>query len=211
MPLSELSRQTGVPVRALQMYLDLELFRAEPVYDERHVHRIALIRTLLDVGGVPYDAVRRILRHMDSSPPSLHEVLETVLYALPVRGTTCREKEEQEEWARARQHTARLAEARNWQVNEENPAWLTLTQVLVACEWLEQCDLLRLLDTYADALERIGEAEVALLRSRPAPDSAAAGMVTSAVLGDVALSALRRLIHEHFSNLAEREEPTQRN
>ncbi|WP_189718797.1 MerR family transcriptional regulator, partial [Streptomyces chryseus] len=62
MPLSELSRQTGVPVRALQMYVHMELFRAEPAYDERHVRRIALIKTLLDVGGVPYSVVRDILR-----------------------------------------------------------------------------------------------------------------------------------------------------
>ncbi|WP_138907357.1 MerR family transcriptional regulator [Streptomyces chryseus] len=202
MPLSELSRQTGVPVRALQMYVHMELFRAEPAYDERHVRRIALIKTLLDVGGVPYSVVRDILRRIDASPHSLHDILETVQYALPVRGTAS----EEGEWTRARERAERFAEARNWRVNAENPAWHTLTQVLVACEWLEQDDLVRLLDTYADALERVGEAEVALQRRQPDPDSATASMVTCAVLGDVALSALHRLVHEHYSSLAEQEE-----
>jgi DNA-binding transcriptional MerR regulator len=197
--LSELSRRTGVPVRTLRSYLRMEFLPAVPEYDESHVRRVALIRTLLDVGGLSYAAIRQIVQLIDTSRPPLHELLGAVQYALPARGSVSHDQE----WERARDRASRLAEQRGWRVNPKNPAWHTLTQVLVACEWLEQQDLLRLLESYAEALERVVAVEVQLLRDQPDAESAATSMVSGTVLGDVALSALRRLLHEHFSGTHE--------
>ncbi|MFF1683814.1 MULTISPECIES: MerR family transcriptional regulator [unclassified Streptomyces] len=200
--LSDLSRRTGVPDRMLRFYLRMNLLPAldeSEEYDESHVRRVALVRTLLDVGGLSPAAIRRIVGRIDTSPP-LHELLGEVQYALPARGSMSQDRE----WERARERTTALAEQRSWQVSPDNPAWQTLTQVLVTCEWLEQHDLPRLLETYAEALERVVDIEVQLLRRQPDPESAAASMVSGTVLGDVALSALRRLIHEHFSCSAQK-------
>ncbi|WP_432167858.1 MerR family transcriptional regulator [Streptomyces sp. bgisy031] len=200
--LSDLSRRTGVPDRMLRFYLRMDLLPAldeSQEYDESHVRRVALVRTLLDVGGLSPSAIRQIVGRIDTSPP-LHELLGAVQYALPARGSVSQDQE----WERARERTTALAEQRSWQVSPDNPAWQTLTQVLVTCEWLEQRDLPRLLETYAEALERVVDIEVQLLRRQPDPESAAASMVSGTVLGDVALSALRRLIHEHFSCSAQK-------
>ncbi|MFA3836813.1 MerR family transcriptional regulator [Streptomyces aureus] len=200
--LSDLSRRTGVPDRMLRFYLRMELLPAldeSQEYDESHVRRVALVRTLLDVGGLSPAAIRQIVGRIDTSPP-LHELLGAVQYALPARGSVSQDQE----WERAKERTTALAEQRSWQVSPDNPAWQTLTQVLVTCEWLEQRDLPRLLERYAEALERVVDIEVQLLRRQPDPESAAASMVSGTVLGDVALSALRRLIHEHFSCSAQK-------
>ncbi|GAA3651361.1 MerR family transcriptional regulator [Streptomyces chitinivorans] len=196
MQLSDLSRRTGVPVRTLRLYARVNLLPEADVYDMSHVRRVVLVRVLLDVGGLRHSEIHDILRRVDSSPGSLHDLLGAVQYALPARGSECRDRE----WEQARERAGALAERRGWRVGPDNPAWLTLVQALVACEWLGQRDLLEMIDTYAEALERVAEAEVRLIRARPDPESAAASMVSTTVLGDVMLSALRRLMHEHFSS-----------
>lgn len=196
MQLPELSAEIRIPLRALQLYVRMGLLPALPVYDESHVRRAVLVRTLLDVGGLSYSAARRVVRQIDMSPPPISELCGTIQYALPSPGSEA----EDQNWDRARERVHALARARKWRVRPENPAWHTLTQALVAVEWLGHDDLLRLLDTYADALEPVVAAEVRLLHEQPDPESAAAHMVTGTVLGDVAFSALRRLIHEHASS-----------
>ncbi|MCY0924675.1 hypothetical protein OTB20_00250 [Streptomyces sp. H27-H1] len=56
MQLPELSAEIRIPVRALQLYIRMGLLPALPVYDESHVRRAVLVRTLLDVGGLSYSA-----------------------------------------------------------------------------------------------------------------------------------------------------------
>ncbi|CAM5385442.1 hypothetical protein STENM223S_05012 [Streptomyces tendae] len=197
--LSELSGRVGIPVRTLHFYVRMELLPNLPEYGEQHVRRVALVRTLLDVGGLSYTAIRQILSRIDTSRPSLTELLGAVQYALPACGSTARDQE----WERARKRAGEFAAKRQWRVGADNPAWQTLTQVLVTCEWLRQGDLVELLGTYADALERIVTVEMELLRRKGDPETAATSMVSGTVLGDIALASLRRLLHEHFSCLAE--------
>ncbi|MEV5613804.1 MerR family transcriptional regulator [Streptomyces sp. NPDC052225] len=193
--LSELSERAGIPERMLRFYVRMELLPDLPAYDESHVRRVAFVRALLDVGGLSHAAIRQLLRRVDTSEPTFGELLGAVQYALPARGSTAQDQE----WERARGRAEEFAAQRQWRVGADNPAWQTLTQVLVACEWLRQHDLLDLLGAYADALERLVAVEVELLRRKGDPETAATSMVSGTVLGDIALCALRRLLHEHFS------------
>lgn len=205
--LSDLSRRTGVPDRMLRFYLRMELLPAldeSQEYDESHVRRVALVRTLLDVGGLSPAAIRQIVGRMDTSPP-LHELLGAVQYALPSRGSVSQDQE----WERAKKRTTALAEQRSWQVSPDNPAWQTLTQVLVTCEWLEQRDLPRLLETYAEALERVVDIEVQLLQPAARPGECRGEHGVRHRARRRRASALRRLRFMNISRARHRSWPKQ--
>ena len=89
MLMAELSRRSGVPVATIKYYLREGLLppgeatsatRAD--YGEHHLHRLRLIRALLEVGEVPLAGIGRILAAVDDESVSLHEVLGAVQYAL---------------------------------------------------------------------------------------------------------------------------------
>ncbi|MFC8276311.1 hypothetical protein ACFUJR_28030 [Streptomyces sp. NPDC057271] len=85
-----------------------------------------------------------------------------------------------------------------WQVSPDNPAWQTLCQVTIACTSLGHHEIPRLFHAYAEHLERIARLEVQILSEQDDPESAATSLVAVTALGDIAVSALRRLAHEHF-------------
>lgn len=195
MQASDLSRRTGVSPRTLRAYERWGLIPDCLAYDEPRVHRVELIRALLEVGGLTPAEVRSVLGRLDSSDASLHQVLSAVQYALPAVDSCG----DDENWARAGERAHTLAKSRGWLVSPDNPAWRTLLQSIVVIEWLGHDDLLDLLGDYAQALEQVAERELRLLLGQPDPDSAATRMVTGTVLGDTVIAALRRLAHEHVA------------
>ncbi|WP_406724712.1 MerR family transcriptional regulator [Streptomyces sp. GD-15H] len=192
--LSALSRKANVSVRTLRSYQDLELLPTLPEYDETHVRRVALVKALLDIGGLPHAEVRRIVRHVEEERPPATELLRLTQYALPTPGSASPDPEW--EWAKAR--VEGLVHGWGWQVNRDNPAWKTLCQVAIACKSLGHHEIPRLFPAYAEHLERIARLEVQILREQDDPESAATSLVAVTALGGIALSALRRLAHEHF-------------
>lgn len=90
MRISELVERTGVPLATLKFYLRegmlmpgeaVSATRAE--YGEEHVRRVALIRALSDVAGLPLQRVTTVLGLIDSPTGSLFESLGTAVAALP--------------------------------------------------------------------------------------------------------------------------------
>ena len=95
MQLSELSRETGLPIPTIKYYLREGLLapgdvtdsgRAE--YGESHVRRARLIRALAQVGDLPLSTIARILESIDDDSVPLHEALGVAHYALAQRGAT---------------------------------------------------------------------------------------------------------------------------
>ncbi|MFG2769670.1 MerR family transcriptional regulator [Streptomyces sp. NPDC048350] len=193
-PLSALSRRTNVPVRTLRSYQELDLLPTLPEYDESHVRRVALVKALLNVGGLPHAEVRRLVRHVEDERPPANELLRITQHALPTPGSASPDQEW--EWAQAR--VSDLIRGWGWQVSPDNPAWQTLCQVTIACKSLGHHEIPRLFPAYAEHLERIARLEVQILSEQDHPESAATSLVAVTALGDVAISALRRLAHEHF-------------
>ncbi|MCT4353749.1 MerR family transcriptional regulator [Streptomyces sp. Je 1-79] len=192
--LAALSRKTHVPVRTLRSYQELDLLPTLPEYDESHVRRVALVNALLNIGGLPHAEVRRLVRHVEEERPPATELLRITQYALPTPGSPSPDQEW--EWAQAR--VAGLIQGWGWQVSPENPAWQTLCQVAIACKSLDHHEIPRLFPAYAEHLERIARLEVQILSEQDDPESAATSLVAVTALGDIAMSALRRLAHEHF-------------
>ena len=86
MRIAELSRETGVPVPTIKYYLREGLLppgeRTSPnqaQYDDQHVRRLRLVRTLLDIGRLPIAAIRELLADLDGPQPDLHHVLGRAL------------------------------------------------------------------------------------------------------------------------------------
>src|SRR4051812_6917252 len=90
MRISELSRESGVPVATIKYYLREGLLPAgiatsatSASYDERHVDRLNLIRALVDVGRVPIARVREVVTALEQPPTSWHDLLGAAHGALP--------------------------------------------------------------------------------------------------------------------------------
>ncbi|MFE5620504.1 MerR family transcriptional regulator [Streptomyces virginiae] len=93
MKISELSRQTGVPVASIKYFLRQGLLpsgRATAAtlaeYGEEHAQRLRLIKALTTLGGLSIAATRDVLGAVDQAHGA-EGALGAVSYALPVPGT----------------------------------------------------------------------------------------------------------------------------
>jgi DNA-binding transcriptional MerR regulator len=200
--IAELSRQSGVPVGTIKYYVREGLISPgeltspnQAQYDGGHLRRLKLVRALVEVGELSIAETRDVLASMDAPGKTLHETLGKAHRA--VTPSLPREVDE-ESWAVASRQVEELVRRREWQVEADMPAWRLLTQVLATIHALGQDDL-ALLDDYADAAERLAEAEVNCVLKRPDVESMLEGMVIGVVLGDTLLAALRRLAQADFS------------
>lgn len=198
MRIAELSRRTGVPVPTIKYYLREGLLphgeRTSPnqaSYDESHVHRVRLVRALVEVGGLPIAAARDVLTLMHEPGRTPLESIGKVHFAVQRARQPHTDEPSEESVARADAVIAR----RGWQARETNPARTTLAGVLDHFTRLGEPEVHGLLDTYADAAERLAAAEVNALAG-PTLDHMAERAVIMTVLGGALLDALRALAQE---------------
>lgn len=90
MLISELSLTTGVPLATIKFYLREGLLpsgcrtaarRAE--YDDHHVQRLRLVRSLVEVAGLSLSTVHRVLAAADNPAGSVNGAIEVAQSALP--------------------------------------------------------------------------------------------------------------------------------
>ncbi|GAA2035653.1 MerR family transcriptional regulator [Terrabacter terrae] len=93
MRISELSERSGVSIATLKYYLREGLLHPGTIegatrasYDETHLERVRLVRTLADVGRLPLERVREVVDALDSPPPTRHELLGVAQDALRPAG-----------------------------------------------------------------------------------------------------------------------------
>ncbi|MER8187025.1 MerR family transcriptional regulator [Kitasatospora sp. NPDC094015] len=211
MRIGELSSRTGVPVPTIKYYLREGLLPAgeltspnQAQYGEAHVHRLKLVRAMIDVGRLSIASARDVLAALDTPGGSLHDTLGVALTAVtaPMPATVPGGESATESAVREQAELAveQLVTRVGWQVGPESPARQALAQVIVTFRTLGQGELVGLLDDYAVAAERLAAAEVAVVATHPDPDSLVESAVIGTVLGDAALSALRRLAQEDASH-----------
>ncbi len=197
MRIAELSRRTGVPVPTIKYYLrDGLLSRGTPTgpnqaqYDERHVRRVALIRALVDVGGLSVRAARALLAAVDSPATSILDSLGKASYTL-TSPSSDRSGSESDGVA-----VDEMIERLGWHVRPDNPARHTLAETLAALERLGQNGYAERLDDLAHAAEQVAEVDLDVVLRQPDLDAMAEAVVLGTVLGDALVSALRRLAQE---------------
>jgi DNA-binding transcriptional MerR regulator len=198
MRIAELSRRTGVPVPTIKYYLREGLVphgeRTSPNqarYDEAHVHRVRLVRALVEVGGLPIAAAREVLTLMHEPGRSRLESVGKAHFAVQ----RARQPQVEEPSAESVARVGELITGRGWQARETNPARMTLAGVLDHFSRLGEPDALGLLDAYADAAERLAGAEIGTLAGSDV-DHLAERAVIMSVLGGALLDALRALAQE---------------
>ncbi|MEU9129211.1 MerR family transcriptional regulator [Kitasatospora sp. NPDC048540] len=205
MRIGELSKRAGVPVPTIKYYVREGLIPGgerigpnQARYGEEHIHRLKLVRAMVDVGKLSVAATREVLSAIDSPGSSLHDVLGIAQAAVTPQVTAG----DRAVWAAAEHEVAELVRRRGWVVKESNPARQALAQLVVTFRDLGQQDLLAILDDYASVAERLAAAELAAIGHREGVDSKVEGAVLGTVLGDALIGAMRRLAQADASHRA---------
>ncbi|MCJ0868759.1 MerR family transcriptional regulator [Streptomyces sp. AP-93] len=203
MRIGELARSTGVSVATVKYYTREGLLpsgeRTSPnqvSYSEGHAHRLRLIRAMLEVGGLSIAAVREVLGEVDSPHRTVHGMLGVAQSAV---SRAVAEPSPEDDWAGAERAVEDLVRRHGWVVKPANPGWKALVQIVVTYRDLDRGDLLALLDAYAAAAGPLADAELAVLARVPSTDGKVEGVVLGTLLGDAAMSALRRIAQEDAS------------
>jgi DNA-binding transcriptional MerR regulator len=200
MRMSELSTESGVAIPTIKYYLREGLLhqgeqrtatRAD--YDDSHLHRLRLIRALLEVGRLPVASIKKVVEAVQDESLPIHELLGTAHYAL----SPAVEPEPTPEWETARAQVDALLDRLDWQVTAEAPARDELAQTVVR---MRQLGLTADLAPYAEAAERlVTEVELDAIPYDGPRDAAVEALVLGTVLYGRAFDALRRLAQESES------------
>lgn len=201
MRIGELSERSGVAIPTIKYYVREGLVptglrtKANQVqYGEAHLRRLRLVRALLEVGELSVATARVVIAVLDDPDESALTGMGKAAYALAggfpaptpaaADGTTGATRVDE------------LLDRHGWTVGPNNPARAQLASAVAAAEALGLGDALDLLDRYAEAAHSVAEADVELVLSPETMDEATERMLVWTVVGDRALSALRRLAQE---------------
>jgi DNA-binding transcriptional MerR regulator len=200
--IAELSNRSGSSVPTIKFYLREGLLppgeatsRNQAEYGDGHLHRLRLIRALIDVGGLSVGAARDVLSAVDTPDLPGHKLLGAASHSLsrPSRRDT-----DDPAWQHAREEVMALIRERGWFVDDA-PCLNQAADAVAALRALGQEDLLAMMSTYADVAQQIAGQEVDLVIARGAPDRVVEGVVTGTILGEALLNALRRLAQQDAS------------
>ncbi len=202
MQISELVRRADVPLATVKFYIregmlppgrSTSATRAE--YDESHLERLRLIRSLTVVAGLPLNRAKRILDVVDHPDGSVYHTLGMAIDALA--GRLPGEPAPDRLYPRADAALASLGPAYHAS-DDRMAAFAQLDSALLAVEEAGMPADAARLRLYGDHVMAIARAE---MDGMPAEDPQAA--VQYAVLGtalyEPVLAALRRLAHQNLA------------
>jgi DNA-binding transcriptional MerR regulator len=195
MRISELSRETGVPVATIKFYLRERLLPAgrstaatQAEYAQAHVDRLRLIRALTDVGKMPLATVRWVLEIVDNGAAATPEAVGAAHDSLPPVVPHGDEPP-----ARA----LRVVEDLGWAVDPASTSLWQLETALAAVEEVGLPPSPRRLAAYARAALDVARVDVADVPAAD-PQDAVQYVVVGTVLYEPVLLALRRLAQQHL-------------
>jgi DNA-binding transcriptional MerR regulator len=198
MRVSELSERTGVSIPTLKYYLREGLLPAGEAqgatrssYDEAHVERVRLIRTLIDVGRLSIERVREVVAALDDPPGTRHELLGTAHSVLRSAPQTT-----EEPTASALAQVERLGLPRC----EHSAASAQLARSLTDAEAAGWSLSDTALDTWLAAMTTVAETDVVQELADMSPGDALRYVVVGNVLTDPVVIALRRVAQEIVSS-----------
>src|SRR4051812_8663199 len=187
--ISELARQGGVPVATVKYYLregllhEGELTSAtQAQYDESHVARLRLVRSLVGPGGLSIAVARDVLAAIDEPPPDAFDLLGVAAAAVRRPAEVCPHPE-----------VHALMERWGWPVQAKDCAeHQVLADALEALDGagFEPPD--GVLDAYARAMDDVAAVELANV-PRGSVAAAVRYVVLGVVLQEPVLLAMRRL------------------
>jgi DNA-binding transcriptional MerR regulator len=184
MRISELARRSGVPVGTVKFYLREGLLPpgvatspTQAHYDEAHVARLRLVRSLVGAGGLSVARARTVLAVVDDPSVSVPDALGVAHAALSGAAGDA------PDLGRAREQVQRWG----WTVDGDSTALADLARALEGTRAGGVAPSDEVLDRYARAARKLARKTV--------PDVAAEAVV-SAVLFEPVLLALLRLARQ---------------
>lgn len=201
MRISELSRESGVPIPTIKFYLREGLLPPgeatapnQARYGEVHLRRLRLIRVLTEVGGLTLAAVRDVVAALGRPEASLHDALATAHTALQRQASPWGP-----ELKDALVETDAWLESLGWDLGVGSPAREELAGALVALRELGWSVGPDVFTAYATAADAIAERELAFVQGTPSPEAAVEAAVVGTIVFERALAALRRIAQERHS------------
>ncbi|HEX4862814.1 MAG TPA: MerR family transcriptional regulator [Acidimicrobiales bacterium] len=203
MKIAELSRSSGVSIATIKYYLREGLLPPgrttapnQADYSATHLHRLTLIRTLVDVGRLSISSVRAVIAAIDEKKLSLHDTLGVAHDALPpLRPETIPDGDFELALTDVNEYIERLG----WTGSDTSPARYALAQALVSLRRLGRDCGPEVFDLYAHHANDLATREIASLPSGEDRDRAVEEAVVGTVVFEAALTALRRLAEAHHS------------
>jgi DNA-binding transcriptional MerR regulator len=203
MRMSELSKESGVPIATIKFYLREGLLAAgmptarnQARYDDSHLSRLRLIRILTGIGQLSLASVREVLTAIDNKGLSVQGLCKVVNRALFTEQLT---PEETSDGGSTRTRVNEFVDGLGWLVEANDPGRGTLTHVLIALRKLG-CDVdVKVLEPYAEAAIDQATREAELVRADAngaAIDSTT--LVARTVLFEVAFVAMRRMAQDYY-------------
>ena len=200
--MSQLSTESGVTVASIKYYVREGLLSAgehtsanQASYGADHIHRLRLIRALIEVGGLSVATAREVITAVDTPDMPLSWIFGVAQMAIsdadlysPVAPDSEGRHQVDEVIARA-----------GWTVTEENPGRAGAARVLDTYAQLGQEHLNEISPQYVEAAELIAQADLAAVARNTDVGDMAQTVVVGTILGDALLASLRRIAQEHVS------------
>ena len=195
MRISELARESGIPVATIKYYIRQGLLPAgAPVnarqcdYSSRHLDRLRLIRGLLHVLGASIEQVREVVAVIDGPAREPWEEVKFATEAIPSP-----HRHEEPEHGRARE----VLEEFGLPHAPEHPAVRQLDAALFFAEEIGMPMSREQLAVYVRAARRTARADVERISWEPDEESVERAVLGTAVYEPVLL-ALRRIAHREL-------------
>jgi DNA-binding transcriptional MerR regulator len=199
--ISELSRASGVPLPTIKYYLREGLLPPgnptapnQADYGHAHLHRLRLVRALMEVGGLGVAAVRAVLDAIADERLPTGAVVAVAHRALgppPDAGPVG------EDVARARAEVDRFLTELGWRVSPDAPARRALADALAALWRLGRDVGAEVFRPYAEVADELAASELATVPSAGPRAETVEQVVVGTVVFEAALAALRRLAQAH--------------
>lgn len=202
MLVSELVRRSAVPLATVKYYLREGLLHPgqrrsarSADYDDSHVRRLALLRILREVGGIPVGRLRALVEATEDTRLSVHDMFARATEALAPTPRPAGPHHDE-----AARLAERLVTQTGW--SDIRPESLNRKNLVGVIEVLAEREAgvdERGLAFYAGVADRIGQAEIASLDKAKDRVDLLEDMVVGTVVYGELLSVLRRLAEEHHS------------
>lgn len=205
MRISELARETGVPVATVKYYLREGLVPPgerhevnQARYDERHVRRLRLVRALIGVAGLSIAQVREVVAAVDDPDLALHDLLGEVQNAVAGSGPT----EPDGRIVSARAEVDAFLAGLGWKLRPDAPTRDRLATVVASIRSMtgDEDPLDQLFGEHAGIASKLATLEIGWMPgSEAGRDELAESVVIGVSLFGEAFAALRLLAEEDAS------------
>jgi DNA-binding transcriptional MerR regulator len=199
MRIAELSRRSGVPVATIKYYLREGLLPAGELtspnqarYSDDHLHRLRLVRAMVELGGLSIAAVREVLGALDDPEKSLHKAMGTISAAVAPQDLGSADEV-------VHKQVEAFLERQGWVCRPKSYAYKSLVGVLATAREVGHERFAEMLDGFAAAARPLAEADLAYALAAETKDEALEGVVVGTVLGDAAMAAVRALARRELS------------